>query len=65
MEMRVNTAAILLFGKNPQMYFPRARVRFIKYDGIEEKFGTQMNNWWRFCQTYDKIYLLGVVRYRR
>ncbi len=41
--MQVSSAAILLFGKNPQMYFPRARVRFVKYDGVEEKFGTEMN----------------------
>ncbi len=39
----VSTAAILLFGNNPQAFFPRARIRFIKYDGIEEKFGTEMN----------------------
>ena len=42
-EMQVSSAAILLFGKNPQMYFPRARVRFVKYDGVKEKFGTEMN----------------------
>lgn len=42
-EMQVSSAAILLFGKNPQMYFPRARVRFVKYDGVEEKFGKEMN----------------------
>ncbi|MCM1057973.1 MAG: putative DNA binding domain-containing protein [Firmicutes bacterium] len=40
---RVSTAAVLLFGKDPQKFFPRARVRFIKYDGTEEKFGTEMN----------------------
>ena len=39
----VSSAAILLFGKNPQLYFPRARIRFIRYDGIEEKFGREMN----------------------
>lgn len=33
----------MLFGKYPQTYFPRARVRFIRYEGTEEKFGTQMN----------------------
>ncbi len=36
-------AAILLFGKDPQQYFPRARLRFIRYDGIEAKVGTEMN----------------------
>ena len=42
-ELIISTAAIILFGKNPQTYFPRARVRFIRYEGTEEKFGTQMN----------------------
>jgi len=36
-------AAVLLFGKNPQSYFPCARIRFLKYEGIEEKTGAQMN----------------------
>lgn len=36
-------AAILLFGKNPQQFFKRARVRFIRYDGIDAKVGTEMN----------------------
>lgn len=39
----ITGGAILLFGKHPQHYFPRARVRFIKYQGIIEKTGTQMN----------------------
>jgi predicted HTH transcriptional regulator len=29
----------LLFGKNPQLFFPRAFIRFIRYDGIEAKVG--------------------------
>ena len=29
--------------KNPQNFFPRARIRFIRYEGTEEKFGTEMN----------------------
>ncbi|MDD2973191.1 MAG: ATP-binding protein [Lachnospiraceae bacterium] len=40
---QVSCAAILLFGKNPQIFFPRARIRFIRYEGTEEKFGTEMN----------------------
>lgn len=32
-----------MFGKNPQLYFPRARVRFIRYEGIRECVGAQMN----------------------
>ena len=39
----ISGSAILLFGKDPQTFFPRARVRFIKYDGSEEKFGREMN----------------------
>ncbi len=42
-HLQISSAAILLFGKNPQLYFPRARVRFIRYEGIEEKFGAEMN----------------------
>lgn len=40
---QISTAAILIFGKTPQNFFPRARVRFIRYEGTEEKFGTEMN----------------------
>lgn len=40
---RVSVAAILLFGKNPQDYFPRAFIRFIRYDGTEAKVGKDMN----------------------
>lgn len=39
----VSAAAILLFGKNPQLFFPRAFVRFIRYDGTEAKVGYEMN----------------------
>lgn len=42
-EKKISAAAVLLFGKNPQLYFPRARVRFIRYEGTEEKFGAEMN----------------------
>lgn len=42
-QEQINGAAILLFGKNPQLFFPRARIRFIRYEGTEEKFGTEMN----------------------
>jgi ATP-dependent DNA helicase RecG len=40
---RISVAAILLFGKNPQDYFPRAFIRFIRYDGTEAKVGKDMN----------------------
>lgn len=40
---KVSNACILLFGKNPQRFFPRARTRFIRYEGTQEKVGTEMN----------------------
>ena len=40
---QVSAACILLFGKHPQTFFPRTRVRFIKFFGIEEKVGREMN----------------------
>ena len=42
-EEDVSTACVLLFGKNPQKFFPRARTRFIRYEGIDEKVGAEMN----------------------
>lgn len=39
----ISAAAILLFGKRPQEFFPRARVRFIRYEGVEAKVGREMN----------------------
>lgn len=42
-QEEISSAAILLFGKNPQRFFQRARVRFIRYDGTEAKVGTEMN----------------------
>lgn len=41
--MRLSASAILLFGLNPQHFFPRARIRFIRYEGNEAKTGTEMN----------------------
>ena len=42
-EENVSAACILLFGKNPQRFFPRARTRFIRYEGVDEKVGAEMN----------------------
>ena len=42
-QQKISTACILLFGKKPQRFFPRARTRFIRYEGTEEKVGTEMN----------------------
>ena len=35
--------AIMMFGKDPQRFFPRSRVRFIRYEGTEAKVGAEMN----------------------
>ena len=42
-EEDVSVACILLFGKNPQNFFPRSRTRFIRYEGVDEKVGAEMN----------------------
>lgn len=42
-EEKINGAAILLFGKNPQRFFPRARVRFVRYEGKTAEVGDRMN----------------------
>lgn len=39
----ISGAAILLFGRNPQRFFQRARICFILYEGTEAKVGTEMN----------------------
>jgi len=39
----VSVKAILLFGKRPQRYFGRARIRFIRFEGTEELTGADMN----------------------
>ena len=40
---KVSGAAILLFGKEPQKFFQRARIRIVRYLGDEERFGREMN----------------------
>ena len=42
-RQEMSGAAILLFAKNPQLFFERARVRFIRYEGTEAKVGAAMN----------------------
>lgn len=42
-EDRISAAAILLFGSNPQRFFPRARIRYVKYDGKKAEVGDRMN----------------------
>jgi ATP-dependent DNA helicase RecG len=36
-------AAILLFGKDPVRFFPGCKVRFIRYEGTEERTGQELN----------------------
>ena len=38
----LTSAAVLLFGRNPQRFFQRAQVRVIRYDGTEAKVGTEI-----------------------
>ena len=40
---KISTAAILLFGSDPQRFFPRARLRFVKYEGKTAEVGDRMN----------------------
>ncbi len=42
-RQEMSGAAILMFGKRPQSFFQRARVRFIRYEGTEAKVGAEMN----------------------
>lgn len=42
-EDKISGAAILLFGKNPQRFFPRARIRFVRYEGKKAEVGERMN----------------------
>jgi len=42
-EEKVSVAAILLFGKDVQRFFPRARIRVVRFYGDEERFGREMN----------------------
>lgn len=42
-EEEVSVACLLLFGKKPQWHLPRARTRFIRYNGVDKKIGIEMN----------------------
>lgn len=42
-ELHLTKSGMLLFGKNPTIYLPSARVRVIKFDGNEFQLGTEMN----------------------
>lgn len=41
--LRINFAGLLLFGKNPQKMIERARIRILRFEGVEEKTGTNLN----------------------
>lgn len=40
---QLTIAAILMFGKNPSYYFPQARLRFLRYEGVSRETGSRMN----------------------
>ena len=42
-KMHPTVVSLLMFGKKPQDFLPRASVRFIRYEGTEEKTGAEMN----------------------
>lgn len=42
-KYHLTKSGILLFGKNPTYYLPSARVRVVKFEGNDFKFGTEMN----------------------
>jgi ATP-dependent DNA helicase RecG len=39
----LTNAAVLLFAKNINRFYPNCRIRFVRYDGISEKVGTEIN----------------------
>lgn len=42
-DNQITAAAILLFAKNPSLYFPHARLRFLRYEGVAQKTGSRLN----------------------
>ena len=42
-KYHLTKAGMLLFGRNPSIYLPSARVRILKFEGTEFKVGTEMN----------------------
>ncbi|MFC5541893.1 ATP-binding protein [Ureibacillus suwonensis] len=42
-QPEITAAGVLLFAKMPTKFFPNARIRFIRYDGIYENVGVEMN----------------------
>ena len=42
-KFRLTNAAVLLFAKNIQQFYPNCRVRFIRYDGTSAGVGTRLN----------------------
>lgn len=40
---KLTNAGLLLFGKNPSKFLPQARLRVIKYSGMYQKVGTEIN----------------------
>lgn len=42
-ELNLTKSGMLLFGKNPSIYLPSARVRVLKFEGVDFQVGANMN----------------------
>lgn len=42
-ERYLTNAAVLLFAENIQQFYPNCRIRFVRYAGVSEQVGTQIN----------------------
>ena len=41
--VRITNAAVLLFARNIEQFYPNCRIRFVRYEGNEAKTGTEIN----------------------
>ena len=48
----MTNAAVLLFAKNIQQFYPNCRIRFVRYDGSFAKVGTEINITRDYILTY-------------
>lgn len=61
-KLCLTKAGMLLFGKNPSVYLPNARVRVLKFEGLELQVGTEMNV--VKDKTFDKCLYRTIVEVR-
>ena len=62
-KYHLTKAGMLLFGKNPSIYLPSARVRVLKFEGTEFKVGTEMNI--IKDRTFDKCLIRTIEQTRK